>query len=114
MKVFLSRVGAVLLLCAFLVQPIFAQTLTPEINEATLKSLYQAELRQPDDEYLAKRITDERTRIRSLIDDELNEFLNARAAEETDGTDLTSAVDRQRGTVAALEERQRDRQGGLG
>ena len=110
MKVFLSRVGAVLLLCAFLVQPSFAQTPPPEINEATLKSLYQAELRQPDDEYLAKRITDERTRIRSLIDDELNEFLNARAAEETDGTDLTSAVDRQRGTVAALEERQRDRQ----
>ena len=109
-KVIFSRIGAVLLLCAFLVQPSFAQTATPAINEATLKSLYQAQLRQPADAYLEKRIADERTRIRSLIDDELNAFLNTRAAEETEGTNLMSAVDRQRGTVAALEERLRDRQ----
>jgi small-conductance mechanosensitive channel len=81
----------------------------PEIDDRFLIQLYEAFLRKEQkDTYLEKRIADERARIRSLIDDELNALVNPEPAEEQ-VPDLLGAIERQRSVVNALEDSLRER-----
>lgn len=114
MKAVFSRIGAASVLAIiFVFQPILAQGDAQPISETTLTALYKAKLARTEaDPYVEKRILDERARIRSQIDDELNQFLSERSKEEAAATagDLTTAVERQKAVVASLEERLRDRE----
>ena len=112
-KAVFSRIGAASVLALiFVFQPILAQGAAQPISETTLTALYKAQLaRTEPDPYVEKRILDERARIRSQIDDELNAFLSERIKEEEAAIgDLTTAVERQKTVLASLEERLRDRE----
>lgn len=81
-------------------------------GEPVLQSLYAALLKKAggSDPYLEKRIADERAKVRSRIDDELNALLNEKAKEEEATTiDLLGAIDRQRILMEGLTSKLRDR-----
>lgn len=73
-------------------------------DERTLTSLYEAYLKRGgSDAYLEKRIADERAKIRIKADQEVQNLIVPKETEEPSPTD-ESAVERQRATVALLQE----------
>lgn len=81
------------------------------MSDQTLQSLYTSLERYPGDAYIGKRITEERARIRSIFDQEVQELIDASSAQgqETDGaSDLPTALDRQLKLVSILEERKQE------
>lgn len=89
------------------------QTASFSYDDRTLSSLYNAYLKKnSSDVYLEKRIKDERTRIRTLADKEVQALVDPGESGEITGdtSTLTKAVDRQRGIVELLNEKLRDRE----
>src|SRR3990167_2032190 len=82
------------------------------VDEGTLIRLFESSLRYPGDTYLEKRIADERTRIRSIFEKDVQSVIDALVSATTDGegTDLPKALDRQRNLVSTLEERLQEQQ----
>ncbi|TSD00063.1 MAG: mscs mechanosensitive ion channel [Candidatus Peregrinibacteria bacterium Greene1014_49] len=81
-------------------------------DEAQLTSLYRSLLKAPQDPYILKRISEERSQIRAAIEKEVR--LTPRPSEETptppgDGQVLPTAIDQQRALVTGLEERLKER-----
>lgn len=109
MPSFRRILGMALLLAAFLPTAGFAQKSPVAINDRPLRDLYTAFLRgDQQDEYLAKRIEEERARMRGLINDELSLLLQEhQSQEETAEENLGDALTRQRALVDTFEERQR-------
>ncbi len=89
----------------------FAQTEVKKIDDSQLVSLYALTLESPDDEFLAKRIVEEREVIRNTIEEELNAIVAIPADEEQieSSGELSKALDRQRNIIRSLEERLRER-----
>lgn len=82
-----------------------------KIDDTRLISLYEAHLKNPEDAFLQKRISDEREDIRNIIEEELN-LLVAIPSDEVhidDSGELSKALDRQRNLINALKERLRER-----
>jgi small-conductance mechanosensitive channel len=103
---------AFLVLCLALPSiPAIAQQNGQQINEAPLLRLYESSLHYPRDAYLEKRIREERARIRSLVEREIQDFIASTLGEGATGeaADLPKALDRQRTIVTGLEERLRER-----
>ena len=76
------------------------------IDASTLTRLYESSLHYPGDTYLEKRITEERARIRTLLEREVQSSIDSLVSATTDGegADLPKALDRQRNLVSTLEE----------
>ncbi|OGJ59262.1 hypothetical protein A2881_00400 [Candidatus Peribacteria bacterium RIFCSPHIGHO2_01_FULL_55_13] len=89
----------------------FAQDGVTQADEARLTSLYRSLLKAPDDQYVQRRITEERSLIRAAIEKEVRS--TPRASDETptpaDGEELPSAIEQQRTLVSSLEERLKER-----
>ena len=85
----------------------FAQDGVTQADEARLTSLYRSLLKAPDDQYVQRRITEERSLIRAAIEKEVRS--TPRASDETptpaDGEELPSAIEKQRTLVSSLGER---------
>ncbi len=101
--------GAILLLS--LPAGAYAQDGVTAYDESQLTSLYRSLLKYPNDEYIQKRIADERSRIKAAIEKEVRKV--AESPEEptppTDGQELPSAIEQQRTVVSGLEERLKER-----
>lgn len=103
-------VAGVLCVLLFTPFPAYAQSSVSEIDHRVLQQLYDAFLKKEQkDTYLEKRIADERSRIRSLIDEELNALVNPQPVEGEAPQDLRGVVERQKSIVNALEERLQER-----
>jgi small-conductance mechanosensitive channel len=107
-----ARVSYSIALCLLLVS--FAPTLHAQENaagEQTLRSLYTSLARYPGDAYLEKRIAEERERIRSVFEKEVQDIIDAASAENQEqggAADLPTALDRQLKLVSTLEERRQE------
>lgn len=108
---FFRKFGVIaLLLVASIPYASAAEKAPVQINERPLTQLFEAFLKKDrNDDYLEKRITEERDRIRGLINDELEGFLQENQTEEAaqQEENLGDALSRQRALVSALEERLR-------
>jgi small-conductance mechanosensitive channel len=100
----LTGLFTVLLLAAPLAH---AQDGVTQADEARLVSLYRSLLKYPEDQYLKQRIADERADIRTAIQREVQKTFAVPpdSAAPADGQALPKALDQQRATVKALEER---------
>lgn len=82
-----------------------AQT-SPKIDENRLTSLYEQLLLTPDNEYIQKRITEERAAVRTAIEEEMSPVLLSIEEEEFIGeAELTQALTQQRKVLATLNQR---------
>ncbi|TSC79623.1 MAG: MscS mechanosensitive ion channel [Candidatus Peregrinibacteria bacterium Gr01-1014_25] len=79
-----------------------AQTAERPISIARLQQLYTEQLAHPSAS-IEQRIAKERARVRTLIDDELNVFINESLRSGGDPADVAQAITRQRTLVDALE-----------
>jgi small-conductance mechanosensitive channel len=110
---FLAGIALVLAVAAAPFGAAAQQTASFSYDDRTLSSLYDAYLKKGgSDAYLEKRIKDERTRIRTLADKEVQALVDPGESGEITGdtSTLTKAVDRQRGIVELLNEELRDRE----
>lgn len=89
---------------------ISAQDAPKIVDETILKELYVQFLKDPTNEFIIKRIDDERSSIRSTIEEEFQKIVAPPPEEaEIDPSEFTKALDRQKGVIAALQERSRER-----
>lgn len=88
----------------------WAQEPARKVDETTLRALYERSLTASDNEYLQKRIIEERTGIRSIVEEDLREFTETLPDEEKLGeAELVKALDRQQATIDSLRERLQER-----
>jgi small-conductance mechanosensitive channel len=87
------------------------ETIPRKIDDTELTALYALQVQNPDDTFLQKKIQDVREDIRNSIEDELNAVVAIPAEEEQidSSGELSQALDRQKNTIRALEERLRER-----
>ncbi len=99
----------------FLFLPLLAQAATADqqpapIDTSRLVSLYSSYVKKAQvDTYLNKRIAEERARIRSLIDEEIQTYITQNSDTQALSTNLTKTIDRQRTLVASLESQLKER-----
>ena len=101
-----------LALCSALMLPgmLSAQEPAKTIDETILKELYAQYLKDPTNEFILRRIEDERSSVRGIIEEELQKIVAPPPEEaEIDSSEFTKALDRQKGVIAALQERLRER-----
>ncbi len=109
----LQRNALIGLFVVVLLSPGFAlaQNGVTQADEARLTSLYRSLLKSPEDQYIQRRITEERSLIRAAIEKEVRS--TPRASEDSsppaDGAELPRAIDQQRTLVSGLEERLKER-----
>ncbi len=103
----ISTIGLLLLVFFAQVHAASAQQARTQIDRTRLTQLYDAYLQADrQSEYLQNQIATERTRIRAAIEKEIKTLVSETSVSETlEDADLTKALDRQRSTVALLEER---------
>ncbi len=91
-----------------LVSSVYAQEAI-QYDDTTLRMLYERQLQDPTDEYVQKRIVDERETIRSLAEAEMQSIVAPTPEEvELDISELPKALDRQRNLITLLTERLRE------
>ncbi|MBU0767359.1 mechanosensitive ion channel family protein [Patescibacteria group bacterium] len=89
---------------------LFAQEPVKTVDETILKELYVQYLKDPANEFILRRIEDERASIRDIIEEELQKIVTPPPEEaEIDPSEITKALDRQKGVIAALQDRSRER-----
>lgn len=110
----LQRNALIGLFVMVLLSPGFAQAQdsVTQADEARLTSLYRSLLKSPEDQYVQRRIVEERSLIRTAIEKEVRN--TPRPSDETpttpgDGEELPTAIDQQRSLVTGLEERLKER-----
>lgn len=102
--------GASIAFILLLPGSVLAQTTPTDIDISRLQQLFTQQLADPADEYTNQLITDERKKIRDLIEEDISQTIAPVLEEEyLDEAELTKAVDRQRKVISALQERLRDR-----
>ncbi|MBU1123925.1 mechanosensitive ion channel family protein [Patescibacteria group bacterium] len=102
--------GVVFCFIFILPMVVFAQEEAKTIDENILKDIYQQYLKTPEDEFILKRIEDERSSIRDFIEEELQKVVAPPPEEaEIDPSEITKALDRQKVVIASLQERLRER-----
>ncbi|MFH1670602.1 MAG: mechanosensitive ion channel domain-containing protein [Patescibacteria group bacterium] len=107
-----KRIMMGLALCSALIVPsvLSAQEPAKTVDETILKELYAQYLKDPTNEFILRRIEDERSSVRDIIEEELQKIVAPPPEEaEIDSSDFTKALDRQKGVIAALQERLRER-----
>ncbi|MBU0458267.1 hypothetical protein KKF03_02345 [Patescibacteria group bacterium] len=67
--------GVVFCFIFILPMVVFAQEEAKTIDENILKDIYQQYLKTPEDEFILKRIEDERSSIRDFIEEELQKVV---------------------------------------
>ncbi|MBM3227914.1 mechanosensitive ion channel [Candidatus Peribacteria bacterium] len=89
----------------------YAQEGVTAYDESQLTSLYRSLLKYPQDEYIQKRIADERARVRAAIEKEIRKTADTSKEPPApqDGQGLPSAIEQQRTVVSGLEERLKER-----
>jgi small-conductance mechanosensitive channel len=89
----------------------YAQEGVTPYDESQLTSLYRSLLKYPNDEYIQKRITDERSRIKAAIEKDIRKLSepSKESVPPADGQELPSAIEQQRTVVTGLEERLKER-----
>lgn len=104
------RIIVTIVLSTLFVPHVWAQEPTQKVDETTLRALYERSLLSPENEYLQKRILEERTSIRSIVEEDLRKLTETTSEEEVSGeVELTKVLDRQRATINALQERLQER-----
>ncbi|MFA7682331.1 MAG: mechanosensitive ion channel domain-containing protein [Candidatus Peribacteraceae bacterium] len=96
-------------LCAlFLPAAVAAQDATA--HETTLQYLYQQYLKDTSDEYILKRIENEKDAIRGIAEEELQKLVTPPTEEsELAPSEIPKALDRQKSVVTSLQERLSER-----
>ena len=94
------------LIATILVAPAFAANADVPVDYERLVRLYELQLQGSKDSTLATRIENERNRIRGLLDDQVNDLINALSRSDT-GSSLTiaGAIAQQKRVVDALSTR---------
>lgn len=81
-----------------------------KVDETILRALYEQSILSPENEYLQKRILEERTSIRNVVEEDLRKLTETTPQEESSGeAELIKALDRQHATVDSLLERLQER-----
>lgn len=103
-----SMTKKIILIIGFLLLPLstHAQSLASSIDHTRLQRLYELQLQGSRDASLPARVTAERSRIRGIVDDEVNDLINALSRSGT-GSELNiaGAAAQQRVVVSALNTR---------
>lgn len=113
-KQWISFVGSFLIFFVSL-SGVSAQETKLESHHRVLQSLYAQQLRNPDDVYIQQRIDAEREKIRSSIEEDLQESIIKPTEEEGDleTAEITKALDRQNNVITTLKERIGEREADL-
>ncbi len=106
-------IGLSLIFCAFagISTPAFAESATTfTYDETRLTMLFDAYVKKhQSDAYLEKRIIDERTKVRSQADQEVQSIVApASSVDTSDKTALPKALDSQKSIISSLQERQKE------
>lgn len=109
-----TRFGALLLAATAVVlnvSAVSAQTSIAQLDLSRLTALYAAQERSPKNTWTVRQIAAERDRLRSQIDDQLNQFVGSVGGSAGDAPQVsTDALDAQRRLVAALDAKRQETQ----
>ena len=104
------RIILTAILTTIFVPHLWAQEPTRTVDETTLRALYEQSILNPENEYLQKRLIEERISIRAVIEEDMRKLTETISGEEVSGEiELTKALDRQHATIDSLQERLRER-----
>lgn len=104
MRVASHFAGTLLLACSFAFVPLAFSAETPKYDEATLTILYDAYLKKDsNDTYLAKRISDERAKVKALAEKEVS-TLSVSPQEKLEN-ETANVIDQQRALVGQITQK---------